>query len=1310
MAGKKRAPTALADLEAAAAAASDSSQDEAPAKTKGMGGEVPAKKKKKLAMELRKQRKVLDKERHRQAAEKSDAAPKPQAQEQPAAAEEAAAAAPLAAAAAVVPVPAPPAPVVAGPGLHMNVFRDLASPEASLREAAAEALVAELREVQRAYEKAAREEEKQAGDRDGPSQMEAEKEDGLDNCAPAVRYAIRRLIRGISSSREYARQGFALGLAVVLESIQAISVEAVMKLIPNLLEYSASMKGPEAKDNLLGRLFAFGSLARSGRVSGQWTHDKCSPIVKDFISEVVQLGNKKRYLTEPAVALILDFTRKLPDQAVLSEAVKSPAVQDWFNKAAGVGDPDALFLALKFQERTNVQRNIFGKLLPYPFSPDKFFTEEHLLSVAACFKESAFCLPRIHSLWHVITDMLTRDEASQNESNISSSKKHKKNKKNSSSEDSKKNLRSFCEVIIESSLLLSSHDRKHLAFNIILDLLPRLSPSSIQIVLSSKVVLGLMDILSNASSWLYNAGQHFLKELVSSVRNDNDRCVAVIVNLQKYSGGRFDSLTKTKTVKELIAKFHNGQDCLCLVQNLMALFVDEGSVDDEPSDQSQTTDENSEGGSMEDKDLVGQSNADLLKSWVVNTIPFVLKNLKLTSKGSSLTDSEMAKCIEEKFQVQTEILKFFAVQGLFSASLGTEVTSFELQEKFKWPKAAISTSLRNECIGQLQLLLEDAQKDEALHVVNEVKSNDLGFYFMHFINTVCNIPSVSLFRTLSSNDDDAFKKTLATESALFHEERKIGPGLDSTKMHVIRYLLIQLLLQVLLHPDEYWEAAIDVIICCNKTFPSIAQGDNSTGLESLEVGSKESDEHGSEESNEDVPLEFMDVLVQTFLSVLPHASGPVCFTIEQVFRVFCDEVTETGLLDMLRVVKIDLKGSRRQTDSDDDEDDTLVGIEDDDETVMEDVDAGDADDATDEIDEEMEDEESEDDSADEVVQDDLKKTAHHEAKYGDAAESSKGGEDSDDSDGMDDDAMFRIDPYIARIFQERNNLPGSGTQQSQLMRFKLRVLTLLEIYLQRNPGKNLVLEVYTFLMQAFVNSHSVDGSEQFKQRIGGILQKRIFKAKECPKGSDLELVSLERLLEKALKLASRSRYKAVASAAQNATFWILKIINSKSCSKEELATVFGKFQFMLNDYFNNKKSRLKIGFVKEIVRRNPWVGRELFGFALQKAGSTKAEYRRVQTLELVDCILKSWVSEDVASASKVLKKHLPLLCELIQEILTKMPENKSRRQEVRRFCTRALQTVVKLNLRERFQKKLSSEAYSLCQAQLGAAFAPFQQQ
>jgi DNA polymerase phi len=205
-----------------------------------------------------------------------------------------------------------------------------------------------------------------------------------------------------------------------------------------------------------------------------------------------------------------------------------------------------------------------------------------------------------------------------------------------------------------------------------------------------------------------------------------------------------------------------------------------------------------------------------------------------------------------------------------------------------------------------------------------------------------------------------------------------------------------------------------------------------------------------------------------------------------------------------------------------------------------------------------------------------------------------------------------------------------------------------------------VLEVYSNMMRAFVKSHGAGGNKQFKERIAGLLQKKIFKEREYLGGNDIEFSKLENLVAKALRLASRSRFKIVVSMAQNATFWILKIISSKNCSEQELASVVDKFRSMLIDYFNNKKSRLKLGFVKEVVRRNPWIGRELFAFVLQEIGSVQAEYRRTQTLELLDCILKSWV-DDVAGAG-ALMEHLAQLCELIQEVLSNIPENKFRRK------------------------------------------------
>ncbi|CAL9079455.1 unnamed protein product [Musa textilis] len=1232
-------------------------------------------------MERRKKRKELDKARHRLDCEKEQPKAKMPSEGAP-----------------LADTPSVPSMAAANqPGLHVNVFRDLASADSSVREAAAESLVVELSEVQKAYEK-----QRGKGEEDGTLQLEAEKDDGLEDCAPSLRYAIRRLIRGVSSSRECARQGFALGLAAVVGTIPTIKLNSLMKLITDLLDVSSSMKGQEAKDYLLGRLFAYGSLARSGRIVKDWSTNADTSVVKDFMSHIISLAGKKRYLSEPAVSIILDMVDKLPLQALPTEVLKASGVHDWFKRAAEVGDPDALYLALKLQEKIQVDDEVFGKLLPHPFTSENFFGRDHLLYLAECFKESSFCLPRVHSLWPVMVNMLTLDMTTHSEDvavRSTSVKKQKRNRKGSSFEDIAKNIRCFHEVVIERSLLQSSHDRKLLALDILLLILPKLPVSCIKVVLSNKLVHCLMDVLSNKDSWLYSAAQHFLKELLDLVGDDNDRCVSVITSLQKHSSGRFDSITRTQTVKNLVAKFNTVPGCLLFVQDLISLFVDDGPITDEPSDQSQTTDENSDLCSSEDKETLASGNIDSLKNWVIDTMPRVLKNLKLDSNAKSWPHTEIVKHIEAKFRVQTEITKFLAVQGLFSASLGTEVTSFELQEKFKWPKAAISSSLCRMCIEQLQSLLEDAQRGESSHASTGIEFNDLGSYFVCLLNTLYNIPSVSLYRTLTSEDEKAFKKLLSMESRLSQEERKISSGLDANKLHAFRYLLIQLLLQVLIRPGEFSEVALELTICCKKAFPAAADD-----------GSSEDEEY----DGNDVP-EFMDVLVDNLLSLLPQSSSPLCFAVEQVFKSFCDDITDAGLLQMLRVVKKDLKGPRHPTASsygdEEEDDDDFLGIEEAeeaDEVGTDDI--VDSDGHADGADELLRPEDTDDRVAKKDV--DLMGTERVEA-IDEVTKNEELSASDDSDDDMDDDAMFRMDSYIARIFKERK-ISGSDSAQSQLIPFKLRVLSLLEIYLQRNPGKPQVLMVYSYLAQAYVNSHMTEGGEPLKQRIGGIVQKKVFKAKDYPKSDDIQLHSLEILLEKSLKSASRSRYKTVSSFAQTSTFWLLKVIHSRDLSKSELESVANNFQNILVDYFSNKKSRLKAGFIKEVIRRHSWLGLLLFGFLLEKCGTAKSEFRQIEALDVIDCIIKTCIptgkgekDQDDSSRAKFLKKNVPAICELMEKLLTTMPEKQSRRAEVRRFCTRILNTVSMLNLNKAFLKVLKPDVRVLCEHQLGEAFHPF---
>jgi DNA polymerase phi len=98
------------------------------------------------------------------------------------------------------------------------------------------------------------------------------------------------------------------------------------------------------------------------------------------------------------------------------------------------------------------------------------------------------------------------------------------------------------------------------------------------------------------------------------------------------------------------------------------------------------------------------------------------------------------------------------------------------------------------------------------------------------------------------------------------QEKIFVIGAEANKLHAMRYLLIQLLLQVLLRPGEFSEAASELIICCKKAFAASDLLDSS----------------GEEELDNDADPKLMDVLVDTFLSLLPQSSAPMRSAIEQV--------------------------------------------------------------------------------------------------------------------------------------------------------------------------------------------------------------------------------------------------------------------------------------------------------------------------------------------------------------------------------------------------------------------------------------------
>lgn len=80
------------------------------------------------------------------------------------------------------------------------------------------------------------------------------------------------------------------------------------------------------------------------------------------------------------------FLLQLPAEALLSHVLEAPGINEWFEGATEVGNPDALLLALKIREKFSPDSKIFDKLLPNPFSLSKLFASSHLSSLANCLK------------------------------------------------------------------------------------------------------------------------------------------------------------------------------------------------------------------------------------------------------------------------------------------------------------------------------------------------------------------------------------------------------------------------------------------------------------------------------------------------------------------------------------------------------------------------------------------------------------------------------------------------------------------------------------------------------------------------------------------------------------------------------------------------------------------------------------------------------------------------------------------------------------------------------------------------------------
>ncbi|KAJ2470176.1 DNA-directed DNA polymerase, partial [Coemansia sp. RSA 2320] len=216
----------------------------------------------------------------------------------------------------------------------LDFYWDLASLDSEKRLEAATGLISALCKFQS---------ERAAG---GSSTEQALSEEDLDRiCASDVSYAVKRLVKGLASPRDGARQGYSMALSELLARVDCISVKVVLDLLWKYTSATKSMKGQEQRDMRFGRIFGLMALLQSGILTRRGTG---AAEVRKIVTELAAIGAKKSYLREIAYVTLTSMVPMLAGFEKRDELI-TMFVAVALDKGS-IETPDELYLAVQLRQ------------------------------------------------------------------------------------------------------------------------------------------------------------------------------------------------------------------------------------------------------------------------------------------------------------------------------------------------------------------------------------------------------------------------------------------------------------------------------------------------------------------------------------------------------------------------------------------------------------------------------------------------------------------------------------------------------------------------------------------------------------------------------------------------------------------------------------------------------------------------------------------------------------------------------------------------------------------------------------------------
>ncbi|KAG2493575.1 hypothetical protein HYH03_008094 [Edaphochlamys debaryana] len=489
----------------------------------------------------------------------------------------------------------------------LKYFWDLASYDEEVRVAAAKGLVADVCADQ-AKHAAGLGKDTTAAPEEGAPRIQL-LEYHLRRCSPTLVYTLRRLARGLGSSRQAARQGYAAALAGLLGGSKAVSPAGVLVLLEVCID--GSTKGGDAKETLLGRLFGFGALLRSGLPLDAAT-------VAGLFNGLLTVGARKSFLREAATTVALEAAARMDAAGVAALAAYGQPLAQLLAAPPADATAETLMLALALWPKLPAAAVRACRLLPPntpPPPPELFaagtppasvaaaaaataaglFTREHVAVLTPALLATSAAHPRMHSLWGYVLPLLlpgyrphkaaaaggdlavgpapgAEQPAPATTPGAKAMKKGAKGAANtpgaasaagagagSKGLVSSSQLEMFWSAVVEGGMMDSSHERRYLGFQLFSRVLPHLRPEHVSVVFSPNLTRTLANSVKRGDSYLHASSRKLLDNISgflerSEAAGGADRGVklAVAAALQRLGGIAPRELAGGKLTRKLV--------------------------------------------------------------------------------------------------------------------------------------------------------------------------------------------------------------------------------------------------------------------------------------------------------------------------------------------------------------------------------------------------------------------------------------------------------------------------------------------------------------------------------------------------------------------------------------------------------------------------------------------------------------------------------------------------------------------------------------------------------------------------------------